>query len=261
MGRFYLSGVDVEHSNEGGHASMITVAICDDMQMYREQLVQIINGLMVDFITDIKVIPFESGEALLRFQEEHPNSFDAIFLDVYMDGINGIETAIEIRKIDQHIPLIFLTSSPEHALESYRVHALDYILKPYSRQKIWQVIEKIIQQKEQIKQHTLFIKSNQNMYTVNLRRVVYFESSLRTVVAHFNDGTELTFYKKLADLEMEIQTGLFIRTHRSYLVNMLYIQNVVNTDVIMTTQQQIPMSKKHVAEVKRAFSVYILDQI
>ncbi|MGL6057258.1 MAG: LytR/AlgR family response regulator transcription factor [Culicoidibacterales bacterium] len=238
---------------------MIVIGVCDDMPVYLTQLEKMMNYLANHYQVEVKVFCFESGEALVETVQNKPNFFDVLFLDIYMGGMNGIETATAIRKIDTTVPIVFATSSAEHAVESYRINAFDYLLKPYNRQNVQAVFEKILSYKQEVKQKTILVKSGQNLYTIDLRKVVYFESSLRTITVHFNDHKQLKFYKKLDELEKEVATCDFLRIHRSYLVNLLYVQNIVESDVVTVYNQQLPISKKYAATVKTSFMDYIFD--
>ncbi|MGL5550099.1 MAG: LytR/AlgR family response regulator transcription factor [Culicoidibacterales bacterium] len=239
---------------------MIVIGVCDDMPIYLTQLEKMLQHLAKEQAVEVKIFSFESGEALVEMVRNKPNFFDILFLDIYMDGMSGIETATQIRKYDEVIPIVFATSSVEHAVESYRMNAFDYLLKPYHRQNVQAVFEKILSYKQEIKQKTLLVKSGQNLYTIDLRRVVYFESSVRTITVHFNDQKQLTFYKKLDELAADVIHLDFIRVHRSYLVNLLYIQNIIENDVITVYQQRIPISKKYATAVKASFMDYIFQK-
>ncbi|MGL5917612.1 MAG: LytR/AlgR family response regulator transcription factor [Culicoidibacterales bacterium] len=241
---------------------MMTIGVCDDMPLYLTQLKTIFGQLASEVGIEVKVVTCESGEALLEIIRNKPEFFDIVFLDIYMDetAMTGIETAKQIRKVDTTIPIVFATSSAEHAVESYRMNAFDYLLKPYTRSSVKVIFEKILSYKQEIKQKTLLVKSGQNLYTIDLRKVVYFESSLRTITVHFNDKRQLTFYKKLAEIEADVANLDFMRTHRSYLVNLLYVQNIIESDVITIYQELIPISKKYHADVKASFTDYIYQK-
>ncbi|MGL4623579.1 MAG: LytR/AlgR family response regulator transcription factor [Culicoidibacterales bacterium] len=237
---------------------MLTLALCDDqieILEYLERKIRIILGTET-----VQIFRFTSGEQLLAFFEQRQVTFDAVFLDIGLTKMTGIETAMVIRQVDQRLPLVFLTSSKAHAIQSYRVHALDYLLKPLTTAELVGVLQKIKQHQVENRQSQLIVKSKQDLYAINLKEVMYFESSLRTITAYFHQQPPITFYKKLNDLETEILQPTFLRIHRSYLVNLLYVKNIVETDVVVQNQR-LPLSKTYAQHARRAFMDYIQSQL
>lgn len=238
---------------------MLTIALCDDQPEILAQLERKLSALVPG--DELKLLSFQSGEQLLDFFEQHQTLFDAIFLDISLQKISGIETAVMIRQMNQRVPLIFLTSSKAHAIQSYRVQAMDYLLKPAQSQDLAAIIDKLHKMQIENRKSQLVVKSKQDLYSLDLKEVVYFESSLRTITAHFHQQPPLTFYKKLNDLESEINQALFLRIHRSYLVNLLYVKNIVEADVITQNQKRLPLSKTYAQQARKQFVDYIQSQL
>lgn len=238
---------------------MLTIALCDDQPEILAQLERKLSALVTG--GELKLLSFQSGEQLLDFFEQHQTLFDAIFLDISLQKISGIETAVMIRQMNQRVPLIFLTSSKAHAIQSYRVQAMDYLLKPAQSQDLAAIIDKLHKMQIENRKSQLVVKSKQDLYSLDLKEVVYFESSLRTITAHFHQQPPLTFYKKLNDLESEINQALFLRIHRSYLVNLLYVKNIVEADVITQNQKRLPLSKTYAQQARKQFIDYIQSQL
>ena len=106
---------------------MFRIAICDDEPVFSAQIDAIISHWPAR-PAGVRTEIFHDGDSLIRAHEEMP--FDIILLDVLMPLLNGIETAAEIRSKDKNVKIVFLTSTPEFALDSYSVKASNYLLKP-----------------------------------------------------------------------------------------------------------------------------------
>ena len=104
----------------------LNIAICEDSPEDEKILLDILKDASIPSIPTV----FRSGEDLLRDYE--PLTYDLLLSDIYMTGITGVETVSRIRQVDEEIPVAFVTSSPDHTLESHRLSVLKYIEKPYS---------------------------------------------------------------------------------------------------------------------------------
>lgn len=240
---------------------MLKIALCDDNNIYIDELSKILKDISMKNKFEIEISKFSCGEDLFEFCENHKNYFDVLFLDILMGGINGIQTASKIRQFDKDVFIVFVTSSKEYALDSYSVNAYGYILKPFSYSSIEEKLINIKDKLDTNKKNIIYVKSNQDIISVNLNKVIYFESNLRKITAYLTDGNDITFYNKLNDMENQIDSTVFVRTHRSYLVNLTYIKNIIASDVITTTEEYIPISKKYLSDVKDNFTKYMKSKL
>ena len=240
---------------------MVKIGLCDDNAVYIEQLSTILKSISYSRNMDIEITSFKSGEDLVNFCSSHSNYFDILFLDILMDGINGINAAQTIRKICSDIYIIFVTTSKEYALDSYSVNAYGYILKPFSEDFISEKFLELYNKINLDRKNVIYVKSNQDIYTLQLNNIIYFESNLRKITAYTNNEETITFYNKMSNLETEIKTSVFVRCHRSFLVNLIYIKNIIGLDVITIDNKYIPISKKYLNNIRHAFTSYIKSKL
>lgn len=236
---------------------MLKIGLCDDNSLYIEELSKIIKEIGSLNKIDIEITTFNSGEDLLEFSSCHSDYFDILFLDVLMGGINGIDTAEKLRSAYSDVYIIFVTSSKEHALDSYSVNAYGYILKPFSKASIEDKLLELYEKIEVSKKNIIYVKNNQDIYSISLDQVIYFESNLRKITAHMKNGEKISFYNKMSNLEEEIKNSIFLRCHRSFLVNLMYVKNIVSTDLVTTTNERLPISKKYLTSSRETFTDYI----
>lgn len=118
---------------------MLRIAICDDEERYVSDVKCMLQKWATEVSAYIQIYCFHDGDSLI--QEAETIQFDIVFLDIVMPLINGFDTAKELRSKDKTVKIIFLTSSPEFALQSYSVKATNYCLKPLTYEKLKEVLD------------------------------------------------------------------------------------------------------------------------
>ena len=114
---------------------MYKIAVCDDEEAVAAQ----VKELITEWNPSVDVVCFSSGEELL----ENYQSYEAVFLDIDMAGMNGIETGKAIRKMDKDTKIVYLTAYRDYVSGAFGVHAFQYLLKPVNKKTIWNVLEEI----------------------------------------------------------------------------------------------------------------------
>lgn len=240
---------------------MVRIGICDNSKLHIKQLSNILKCISLDKNIQLEISTFRSSSELIEFCNEYRDYFDLVYLDVLLKGLNGIDTARYIRNICPNIYIVFVASTKDYALDSYSVNASGYILKPCSYTSIECMLLTLYKKIILDKKNTIYVKNNHDIHSFNLSEVVYFESNLRKITAYLSDGNTVSFYNKLSDLEKEINSNTFIRCHRSFLINLSYIKNIVSSNLVTTTNTSLPISKKYLASTKSIFSNYIKSRI
>ena len=234
------------------------IAICDDDKQELLQLCQFVNEfLSCDFADGkIEVHSFESSLELTK-QLESGKFFDVFLLDVIMPGITGMELAADIRNTDQVGKIIFLTSSPEFAVESYSVGAFNYLLKPIQKNKLFSVLGKAINDIHSGIKKYIIVKTQIGMFKIFMHELIYVEVMGRTIFFHQINGIVIESTSTLSQAEAVLLIDKrFIKPHRSYIVNLDYIKNLSQYGITTTGDQFIPVSRNTFKEVKQAYINY-----
>lgn len=168
---------------------------------------------------------------------------DIIFLDIMMPLLSGMDTAREIRQRDKAVKIVFLTSSPEYALESYSVKASGYILKPVSDEKLSEVLNDCNAALKEEPEH-LLLKSIHGYHKIYLHVIEYIEAQNKRVVFFLKSGQSLMITEPLYSFENKLlaKDGFF-KCHRSYIVSMLYVNSFSLTDITMKSGCRIPIAR------------------
>lgn len=229
------------------------IAICDDEKDIRE----LIANKVEKQYPDAEIIFFQSGEELLLVDE----SIDILFLDIQMSGIDGMETARELRKKDKSVILVFVTAVEEYVFQAFDVGAFNYIVKPIDDGKFSDVLHRAvdewssqnINEKEPEERYVLI--NNSGVHTkVILDEIVYAEVFNRKVVIHKLDG-EIEYYGKMSDLE-SLAGDSFFRPHRAYLINFKYVEKYDATTIYLE-RGTVLMAKQNYPEFVKKYMKYI----
>lgn len=163
------------------------IAICDDTLQDRQTIVRHLADFAAKTGTSLVPNTYESGEALLAALKK--TSFELIFLDIYMLALNGIETAHAIRKFDKNVQIIFVTTSPDHAISSYDVRALHYLMKPITYSKLERVLS--LCQLESIKaSRQIEVSIGNQLIPINLADIIYAEMFKKVLTIHTTHGAK-----------------------------------------------------------------------
>ena len=237
------------YSTKGGFA-MLRIAICDDMPDFSEQVKQYIlrwDNRPDDLVADV----FTDADALIAAHSHNP--YDIILLDVVMPLLGGIEAASEIRQLDKTVKIVFLTSSPEFAVDSYRVKASNYLLKPVDRKMLYQCLTELA---EDILQNTkkLLVRSRHAVHQIEQNKIEYIESSNKDVLLVLTDGRTIVTPEPLYALENRLLlSDGFIKCSRSYIVNIHQIDTYSPKEIRMRSGCRIPISRSCQKEFEFAY--------
>lgn len=219
------------------------IAICDDEKIVREMLA----GRVLRLYPDADILCYGSGRELLEADATTDAAPDILFLDIQMPGMDGMETARELRKKNRRAVLIFVTAIEDYVFQAFDVGAFHYIVKPFTDERFEEVLRNAVGQYELLHDKMTHVseKRMQEMHMpeksarlkeaekcfmvkkggaamkIPLSDIIYAEVFNRKVTIHTMDE-DIEYYGKLADLEKQAGDGFF-RTHRAYLVNFSYV--------------------------------------
>lgn len=232
------------------------IAVCDD----DEQDISHIEKLITEYQTSREVLIeccyFTNSTDFLCNVKNGEN--DLVLLDVLMPGFNGIQAAQELRELDKNVRLVFVSASPEFAVESYHVGAYYYLLKPINAESFFPLLDKIAGELSAQSEQGLILKSRDGVVWVAFARLVYVEVINKTLFFHLADGAVCEMTAALADYEGKLLARPeFLKTHRSYLINLSYVQAIDINYAIMKNGQNIPLSRKRRSQVRDAYMHFL----
>lgn len=235
---------------------MIKIAFCDDDNDVLESLHTLLVQYRALHDTDLSADSFHSPLDLIA-EIERGSHYDILFLDILMPGENGIDTAAEIRSYDEDIKIIFLTSSSEFAVQSYTVNAFYYQLKPICAEDFFRLMDNILAQCAREQSDSLLLQCKSGIHRIRPAQLEFCEVMHRTLFLHLTDGEILEITSTLEELAKRLSVyGCFFRPHRSYLVNLEYVQQLNSRCITMTSQTEIPIPHGKYNSIKDIFLEY-----
>lgn len=247
----------------------MNIAVVDDEQVIREQICSFIKKENPEYCIEA----YSTGKALL----DSGHFFDIIFLDIQMEGINGIETARKLREktttpfsagpasdkagtaspaCGSETVLIFITGLREYVFDAFDVSAFHYLLKPIEETKFTEVFQRAVTEAKKRKQQhrqQLFLKSKGQL--LNQSDILYLESRGKKVALHTLKET-IEIYAVLGELEQQLSDS-FYRCHRGYLVNMAFITEFDLDSITLNNGEKIYLTRKKHKEFAKIYMWYL----
>ena len=245
-----------------GDDFMINIAICDDKIEFSNKLEKILLDILKEEKIQADIDVYQSGNELLNKLQEDKIRYDIIFLDIEMKGMNGLETAKEIRKQDEITMLIYVTSHKSYAIEAYEVQPFRFVVKPVQRDVLYECFKKAY--KKIIAGDIYFrYKYEKIYYRVLVRDILYFESDKRVIWIHLKNGSTRRFYDKLNNIEKQMKKGKvdFYRLHKSILVNSRYITKKAYNYVELINGRKLDISENRRKEIGKLYVQGIEDDM
>lgn len=227
------------------------IAICDDSPFDRE----LIRDLLRRYFSGVQSRPdlvfYDSGINLV-YDLQEGGWFDAVLLDIYMNDHLGIDIARQLRQEGFRGEIVFLTASPDFAVDSYDVTAAGYLLKPISYEKLVRVMDRITRG---LDEGTYAVRQRSRVIRVPLGEILFVESSNSKCILHRSDGTDYTIYKRLDEIQAGLNDPRFLRCHQSYLVNMDHVQQV-DKQFILSSGDAVLIRQRDLKSIRQAYLTY-----
>ena len=222
---------------------MLKIAVCDDSPLFLELAIKFINKWSEERQFPVSISSYNNGDDLLAANADE--RMDIIFLDIIMPLLNGMDTARELRQTDKAVKIIFLTSSPEFALESYEVKAQGYVLKPIVYEQLKDMLDECA--------HTI-TKTSFGYQKLYHHYIEYAEAQNKKVVFHLCTGDTLEASEPLHSFENRFtEDNRFFKCHRSYLVYLQNVDHFTTTQITMKSGRSIPIARGYAKAFKEAY--------
>ena len=220
------------------------IAVVDDEKAIREHICALIEEQQPGSVIEA----YATGEGLLASGKR----FDIVFLDIQMDGMNGIEAARELRERQEDTVLIFITGVKEYVFDALDLYAFQYLLKPIDEGKFAEVLQRAAgEAKKKKEKKCLFIRTRN--LTLDQSEILYIESRAKKVEIHTAGAAQaIEIYAAMDELEAQLGEN-FYRCHRAYIVNMDCITEYDGESITLTGGDRVYLTKKKYGEFVKAY--------
>ncbi|MBE6008233.1 MAG: response regulator transcription factor [Lachnospiraceae bacterium] len=227
------------------------IAVCEDHNEELKALLDVLDSYQQERNVSLHLKSFSNADEMLTAAKSE--RFTLYILDIMMPGIDGIAAARDIRSFDISAKIVFLTSTPAFAYQSYGVKAMDYLLKPITKDILFPVLDSILREEEKL-QESLTIKTSTSLVRIPFSKLVYVEVINKHLYFNLSDGTVREIPGAMKDYEDALLSRPeFMRTHRSYIVNMLQIAEFSLSGIRTFTGKSLPVSRLMYSQLKKDY--------
>ena len=231
------------------------IAICDDELPYLEETERLLKQWADQRGVAITLYRFSNGDDLIQAHQTY--CMDLVILDIIMPLLNGMDTARELRQDHQSVPIIFLTSSREYAVDSYEVKALNYLIKPLEADRLFDVLDDFWETTHTAREF-FAAQTDTGFCRITLEDVDYLEAQNKRVLVSLSNDTDIEIRELFSKCEkiFTLEKGFF-KCHRSYIVNLNHVEQFTKTQISTKNGTNIPISRNNYAAFKEAYFSYM----
>ncbi len=233
---------------------MIRIAICDDEKYMSDKICAMVSDFFRRKNMDITITQFSNGEELLKFNK----LIDILFLDIQMNGIDGMETARKLRGRKFKGFLIFITVLKEMVFQAFDVQAYDYLVKPIDEKYFEKMMGRLWDSMQNGSEASLLVQKGYESSIIAFETIVFCEIIDRKIYLHLVSSEVVDFYERIERLETKLDSRFF-RCHRSFLINLQYLKSYKNGTAYMEGGEQIPVSRLRSKEFSNVILQYMKE--
>ena len=228
------------------------IAVCDDEKVHREQLEHILRSQWEDPGRQCAVFGYSTGEQLIEAAAQ--TVFDLVFLDILMEGTDGMQAARKLRADGVRTRIVFVTSSPNFVFEGYEVEALRYLMKPFREEQIREVLR--VCRENAAQPEELLVRAGAVIHKIQFRDICYVEAQGKSSVIVLGDR-RIPSVRGITEMENELPDNLFFRCQKSFIVNLRQIASICRYETTLKNGAVVPVGRAKWTEMKDRLIGYL----
>ncbi len=232
------------------------IALCDDNKEFRTKLYD--KLLTSKIISDSDFDKFSCAEDLIE-SIKADNVYSIIFLDIEMEGLNGIEAAKIIKEKYPETVIVFVTNYGEYAIDAFDCDACGYLLKDFSNDKLDNLLRKVVKKVKTTKKH-IYLDSENGLVTLFPDDIYYIEYT-RRYCTYYTNSEKYTIKKNISNALSELKDYGFCQVYQCFIVNFAKVQAILKEDVVLTNDVKVPISRYRKAQILKEYIHYRKEQL
>lgn len=240
---------------------MFHIALCDDEADQRQLTRKLLDSYLALRGAEAKIREFPGGQALLNAL--YDECFDLYLLDIVMPGMDGIELGLKIRKSDENGMIIYLTTSPDFALEGYQAKAASYLLKPVQTEQLFRALDDALKAIAGRREQSVMVKTANGVSRLSVDHILYVEQADRAPRYHLKDGSCVSGVTMRASFQEAMGPLLadrrFYLCGTSFLLNLHCIKSIHKSDILFAGGQKTTVPRRSASELNTAWMHYWLE--
>lgn len=230
------------------------VAICDDVAQEQDRFVEALHGW--NPAQDAE--RYADGASLLEAAKAAP-PFDLVFMDVYLPGESGVDAARALHALSPRTGVAFLTTSREHAVEAFSLHALHYLVKPVTVEGVAETFQRLAELRAQPRSQ-IALTVGSTRHTVFQDQICYLENDNHAVNVSLSDGRRLKVWMSIGELERKLDDR-FLKINRGLIVNMDAIAQMGADDCVLRDGSRLPVAVRQRTAIRAAYDEYLFGRL
>jgi two-component system LytT family response regulator len=227
----------------------MTIAVCDDEKIFREKVLQLLMQYKEENAISYDTAFFSSGKELLNYKE----SYFLVFLDIEMPGLNGLEVARRIKQKDKETIIVFLTSHPQMMQKAFEVRAFRYLLKPVNKEELYKCLNAVL---GELESETVLLQRDGVNKIINLKKILYIEAGTKNTIVRTEEGIYES-KNNMAEWEDRLTDGSFFRCHKTYFVNLAYVDEIQKEYATLYNKERVSVSRRNRKEFEKRILIFI----
>ncbi|MCI9148366.1 MAG: response regulator transcription factor [Hungatella sp.] len=228
------------------------IAVVENEQEERRHICSCITEYFRKRGISAELCQYGDGEEIAKAARE---SFDVIFMDIDMEGLDGMAAAKRIRTYDRQVMIVFITNMAGYAIDGYSVQALDFLVKPVSALRMEEELDRILEFAGRRNPGKIAVKGDGKLYQIDINDIFYVEMYGRKIRLHRRQGI-LEVNGTLRYFEERLARGAFFRCHQAFLVNLAYVSSIGRCD-LEVEGDLVPVSRQRKKALSQAFARYL----
>lgn len=243
-----------------GKRRIMKIAVVDDFRKDRDNLALQLESYIQEYKLEGEIYSYPSGEDFLdAFEAE--GGFDLVFLDIYMNGMDGMKVAKELRLKDRTCQIVFVTSSDSFAIEGYKVRAFRYLVKPYSQRDLQDILEELFVAAKKERPY-LEVREDRISKKIYLNDIVMAELDGHYTILYLENGEQVRTRMTVRELAEKLTDRCFLECYRNVLVNLDYVDRVEEgmggwEAFVLRGGQKAQIQKAKRSQVRQYFTDYL----
>ena len=237
---------------------MYHIAIVEDEPEFSMQLQKYLKQYQKENNVEFKISVFHDGAEILK---DYKAEYDAIFMDIEMPVVNGMDAAQQIREMDEEVVIMFITNMAQYALFGYSVGALDFVMKPVNyytfAMKVRRVLRRV--QKRESWQKTIALNLSDGWKKIDTKQIYYVEIQNRLLHYHTAEG-EYVVKGTMQSAEKMLESDTFVKCNHWYLVNLRHVKEVKKNIAVVGTYE-LEISRRNKTAFMQALTEYLGENI
>jgi len=239
---------------------MISIAICDDDNIELSRIQRLIDEYENTLSKyRFQIYAFNKIQGFFDYISKN-GFFDILFLDVYMPEMLGTDVARKLRENGDISEIVFITTSTDHAIDAFKVDALNYLVKPFEKDELFSVLDKALSKIHRQSEKYVLLETRTIVRRVPVSEIVYSESYKHIQNIKTIDNQIITVRMTVDELfNMLSENGEFVKSGSSYIVNLQHVREITVKSIMTDTLDMIPVPRGNYTTLKEAYMEYIFS--